>query len=83
MIMRSLIKIWVTKDTCVQWSPDTGFWEEALTMNDGREGHVSWTPSTGTIGTFLMGGYYTLRNTTLIRPDLTQEPGFPLKYDAC
>ena len=69
---------------CIQWSPDTGTWEELLTLDVGRWTHVSWTPNTG-IGTYLMGGgYYDegRKTTTLIRPDGTQEPGFPLKYYA-
>ena len=68
-------------DTCLQWRPDTGKWEEALTLSVGRYWHVSWTPSSG-IGTYLMGGddSASWRTTTLIKPDGTQEPGFPLKY---
>ena len=70
-----------TGDTCIQWSPDTGTWEELLTLDVWRSQHVSWTPGTS-IGTYLMGGFYSKRTTTLIRPDGTQVPGFPLKYDA-
>lgn len=72
-----------TADTCIQWSPDTGTWEEYLSLDNRRDGHVSWTPGTGT-GTYLMGGIYNKgrRTTTLIRPDGTQETGFSLKYDA-
>ena len=74
-----------TPDTCIQWSPNTGTWEEYLSLDVERAGHVSWTPGTG-IGTYLMGGMDghgmdTVWTTTLIRPDGTQEPGFPLKYD--
>ena len=65
-------------DSCLQWSPDTGSWEAAVTLGMGREGHSSWT---STRGTYLMGGGY-VPSTTLIKPDGTQEPGFPLKYDA-
>ena len=72
----------VTRDTCLQWSPDTGSWEELLTLDVGRSSHVSWTPATE-VGTYLMGGPYSeiKRTTTLIRPDGTQEAGFDLKYD--
>ncbi len=72
-----------TPDTCIQWSPDTGTWEEYLSLDVRRGYHVSWTPGTG-VGTYLMGGAYDegRRTTTLIRPDGTQEPGFPLKYVA-
>ena len=75
---------WSPVATCIQWSPDTGTWEELLTLDVGRWTHVSWTPNSG-IGTYLMGGgYYDegRRTTTLIRPDGTQETGFSLKYDA-
>lgn len=76
-----------TKDSCVQWSPANGTWNKLLTMDDERYSHVSWTPSTGN-GTYLIGGIYsrTRKTTTLIRPDGTQDPGFPLKYvteEAC
>ena len=67
-------------DTCLQWRPDNGTWEEALTLEVWRFGHVSWTPGAGS-GTYLMGGEY-IKTTTLIKPDGTQEPGFTLKYDA-
>ena len=66
-------------DSCLQWSPDTGSWEAAVTLDVRREDHSSWT---STRGTFLMGGVPSERTTTLIKPDGTQEPGFPLKYDA-
>ena len=71
----------ITRDSCLQWRSDTGTWEEALTLDVKRERHVSWTPGAG-IGTYLMGGGDSeVRNTTtLITPDGTQEPGFPLKY---
>ena len=69
-----------TNDSCLQWSPDTGSWEEAVTL-DVRFNHISWTPVNGR-GTFLMGGPSGKRTTTLIKPDGTQEPGFALKYDA-
>ena len=70
-----------TSDSCLQWGPDTGSWEAAVTLDVGRWYHVSWTP-VGGLGTFLMGGEYSSRTTTQIAPDGTQEPGFPLKYDA-
>ena len=69
----------VNRNTCLQWSPDTGAWEERLTLDVGRHYHVSWTPGTE-VGTYLMGGGYSGRTTTLIKPDGTQEPGFDLKY---
>ena len=72
-----------TEDTCIQWNPDTGTWEELLTLEVERSYHVSWTPGTGT-STYLMGGYKSevRRTTTLVTPEGTQEPGFPLKHDA-
>ena len=71
-----------TGDSCIMWSPDSGTWEEALTLDVKRYGHVSWTPSSGNTGTYLMGGYYSKRTTTLVNNDGSQEPGFLLKYDA-
>ena len=69
-----------TIDTCLQWSPDTGTWEDLqLTLDVGRAYHVSWTPDTE-VGTYLMGGYNGM-TATLIKPDRTQEPVFDLKYD--
>lgn len=69
---------------CLQWSSDTGTWEHLLTLDDVRHSHVSWIPRPG-IGIYLIGGHsempLTPRTTTLIRPDGTQEPGFPLKHD--
>lgn len=69
-----------TPDTCLQWSSVTGTWEESLTLDVGRDYHVSWSPDP-TIGTFLMGDWYGGRTTTLIKPDGTQEPGFTLQHD--
>ena len=70
-----------TEDSCLQWSPDNGTWEEYLTLDVIRYWHVSWTPGTG-VGTYLMGGDIGRRTTTLVKPGGTQEPGFPIKYDA-
>ena len=69
----------VNRNTCLQWSPDTGAWEELLRLDVRRAYHVSWTPGTE-VGTYLMGGVYSQRTTTLIKRDGTQEPGFDLKY---
>ena len=76
-----------TYDICIKWRPEIGTWEEYITLDVRRYDHVSWTPSPE-IGTYLMGGhtdnnYYigTGNTTTLIKPDGTQEPGFPLKYN--
>ena len=66
---------------CLQWSPDTGTWGDHLTLDVGRDRHVSWTPGTG-IGTYLMGGSWSTRTTTLIKPDKSQETGFVLKYES-
>ena len=70
--------------SCVKWSPDTGTWEELLTLDITRIYHVSWTSENG-IGTYLMGGQSTevtaRKTTVLITPEGTQEPGFELKYD--
>ena len=71
---------WSTSGTCLQWSPDTGTWDLQLTLDVKRSDHVSWTPGTE-VGTYLMGGGYSQRTTTLIKPDGSQEPGFDLKYD--
>ena len=70
-----------TRDSCLQWSPDSGTWEAALTLDVRRDDHVSWTPSSGNTGTYLMGGDYSFKTTTLITNDGRQEQGFPLKYD--
>lgn len=69
-----------TRDTCLQWSSVTGTWEESVTLEVGRDYHVSWTPDPS-IGTLLMGDWSGGRTTTLIRPDGAQEPGFTLKHD--
>ena len=76
-----------TRVSCIQWSPDSGTWEEALTLDVSRFYHVSWTPSSGNNSTYLMGGsgdWENARTTTLIKNDgsWSQEPGFPLKFDA-
>ena len=71
-----------TERTCIQWSPDKGIWDEYLNHLDvGREVHASWTPGSG-VGTYLIGGDIDRRKTTLVTTHGTQEPGFPLKYDA-
>ena len=68
---------------CVHWNSSTGSWEELLRFDQWRSGHVSWSPGPD-VGTFLMGGQdkfgSPLMTTTLIKPDHSQEPGFPLKY---
>ena len=66
----------------LQWSSDTGTWEQSLTLGVDRERHVSWTPDPD-IGTYLMGGWVSeaSRSTTLIKPEGSQELGFPLKYE--
>ena len=70
-----------TEDSCLQWSPDTGTWEELLTLEVRRENHVSWTPGKD-IGTYLMGGHNNWMTTTLVKHDgTTLESGFPLKYN--
>ena len=70
-----------TEDSCLNWSPDTGTWEELLTLDVTRSYHVSWTPASG-IGTYLMGGITNGMTTTLIKSaDGAQVSGFPLKYD--
>ena len=72
----------VTIDSCIMWSPDSGTWDEALTLDFKRRDHVSWTPSSGNTGTYLMGGYPNFNTTTLVNNDGSQEPGFPLKHYA-
>ena len=71
-----------SEESCIQWSPATGTWEELLTLDVGRNNHVSWTPSNGT-GTYLLGGDTPTqwRTTTLVSQE-AQEPGFQLKYHA-
>ena len=69
--------------SCLLWNPDSGTWEDwGEELNIGRYRHVSWTPSGDTSGTYLMGGFgdASIRTTTLVKRDGTQEPGFPLIY---
>ena len=69
-------------NTCNRWNSDTGLWEDLLTLEIERMGHVSWAPDLE-LGIYLIGGYgdASKRSTTLIKPDWTQEPGFNLIYD--
>ena len=71
-----------TSDSCLHWNPDTGTWEELLTLDVERSSHVSWTPASGT-GTYLIGGFGSGRGmtTTLITSEGGQETGFQLKYN--
>ena len=69
----------MTKDSCIEWSPDTGSWGELLTLDVERAYHVSWTPASGT-GTYLMGGLASGMTTTLITSEGGQQTGFPLKF---
>ena len=70
-----------TLDTCLQWNPDTGNWQQSsVKLNYERYDHVSWSPKSGT-GIYLMGGDSYPKTTTLIKPDWTQEPDFQLKYE--
>ena len=66
--------------SCLKWSPDTGTWEDLLTLDVGTYDHVSWTPANG-IGTYLMGGNGGIRTTTLIASNGSQVPGFALEYN--
>ena len=72
------------RHTCLQFSPDSGSWEELEELDASRTEHVSWTPGSEN-GTYLMGGRFkrgnNRRTTVLINPDGTQEPGFDLKYN--
>ena len=76
---------WYSRD-CLLWSPDTGTWEEDIIYLDvARYEHISWTPSSGNNGTYLMGGYLPLPGTlttTLITSDGSFKTGFTLKYYA-
>ena len=66
---------------CLKLNPNTGSWEQLLTMSQYRNYHVSWTPNNG-IGTYLMGGESPLlKTTTLIKADGTLANTFALKYD--
>ena len=69
-----------TEGSCLQWRPDTGTWEELLTLDTIRYHHVSWTPASGT-STYLIGGGISRMTTTLITSGGGQETGFPLKYE--
>ena len=70
----------MTRDSCLQWSQDTGTWEKLLTLKVERYTHVSWTPGPG-MATYLIGGYGRgSRTTTLIKEDGTHEPAFQLEY---
>ncbi len=69
-----------SSNNCLQWSPDTGTWEELVTLDVRRQSHVSWTPGNG-VGTYLMGGAEEPKTSSLIKPDGGQETGFQLKYD--
>ena len=72
-----------TSYSCLQWSPDTGTWEELLSLEVERDRHVSWTPASG-IGTYLIGGRRSDAEitTTLITSEGGQQTGFPLVYRA-
>ena len=68
-----------TEDSCLQWSPDTGTWEELTILTIRRSSHVSWSPASG-IGTYLIGGGGSKTTTTLLTPVGGQQTGFLLKY---
>ena len=72
-----------TEYSCLQWASEQGAWEETISLEVERREHVSWTPGLLDTSTYLMAGYYGESRTTatLIKPDGSQEPGFPLKYD--
>jgi len=71
-----------TGQSCLEWSSAQGLWSESHTLGVTRAFHVSWTPGAD-IGTFLMGGVTgdSQASSTLLKPDGSQEPGFPLRYD--
>ena len=71
-----------TGQSCLEWSSAQGMWSESHTLSVTRAYHVSWTPDAD-IGTYLMGGYTgdSQASSTLLKPDGSQEPGFPLRYD--
>ena len=71
-----------TSQSCLEWSLVQGMWSESHTLSVTRAYHVSWTPGAD-IGTYLMGGYTgeSQASSTLLKPDGSQETGFPLRYD--
>ena len=73
-----------TSKSCLLWSPDSGTWDDWGEELDvvGRYSHVSWTPSTDSTTTYLIGGEHpdSRGTTTLVKRDGTQEQGFSLEY---
>lgn len=70
------------EESCLRWISAQGLWSTSHYLGVTRAFHVSWTPDTD-IGTYLMGGNdaASQASTTLLKPDGSQEQGFPLKYD--
>ena len=62
---------------CEEFNPATGLWTNTFhTLQQERQGHVSWTVEEGTI---LMGGYYSPTTSEIVKHDGTTETSFDMK----
>ena len=64
--------------SCEEFSPATGTWALSHTLQEWRDDHVSWSVEEGTL---LMGGYYSLTTSEIVKHDGTTETSFHMKYD--
>ena len=61
--------------TLDQWSE--GSWTHSHSLSVGRNNHVSWATASGL---YLIGGYYGLKTSELVKEDGSVKEGFKLKY---
>ena len=65
--------------TCEEFSPAAGTWARTNhTLQEERQGHVSWTMEEGTV---LMGGVDSMTTSEIVKDDGTTERSFDMKYD--
>ena len=64
--------------SCEEFSPATGTWAlTSHTLQEYRYGHVSWSVEEGTL---LMGGYFSMTTSEIVKHDCTTEASFDMKY---
>ena len=64
--------------SCEEFSPATGTWALSHTLQQERDGHVSWSVEEGTL---LMGGWDSPTTSEIVKHDGTTETSFDMKYD--
>ena len=66
-----------TRNTCVQWNPQSGTWTKSHDLMQRRADHVTWVTASGV---YLIGGWDSPTTTEIINDGGQVREGFSLKY---